>query len=182
MNPDPDPELIRIKGFDGQKLKKKNTNENLFCQKVVQSTEEAFSPQKRTSSASKMIFINFFLCLWVIFALLDPDPDPDCESGFGYGSRNPIESGSNPDPKTVHSTGSDVTFLLLFRFDPGDAACDDTSVPRGDDHWRRSEPGIRPDLPSGGFWLSGHKRGHVTHPRAASFPTNATGRRQRSEL
>jgi hypothetical protein len=28
--------------------------------------------------------INFFLFLWVIFALLDPDPDPDSE--FGYGS------------------------------------------------------------------------------------------------
>ncbi len=40
-----------------------------------------------------MKFINFFLVLWVIFALLDPYPD--CESG--YGSRNTIESGSNPD-------------------------------------------------------------------------------------
>ncbi len=25
----------------------------------------------------KMKFIKFFLCLWVIFALLDPDPDTD---------------------------------------------------------------------------------------------------------
>jgi hypothetical protein len=33
-----------------------------------------------TSSTSKMKFINIFLCLWFIFALLDPDmnldPDP----------------------------------------------------------------------------------------------------------
>ncbi len=29
-----------------------------------------------------------FLCLLLIFALLDPDPD--CESGFGYVSRDPI--------------------------------------------------------------------------------------------
>ncbi len=25
------------------------------------------------------------------------DPDPDCESGSEYGSRDPIESRSNPD-------------------------------------------------------------------------------------
>jgi hypothetical protein len=40
--------------------------------KDVQATGEAFSPQKRTSSTSKPIF---FLFLWVIFALLDPDPE-----------------------------------------------------------------------------------------------------------
>jgi hypothetical protein len=28
-----------------------------------------------------MKFLNFFLFLCVIFALLDPDPDPDFESG-----------------------------------------------------------------------------------------------------
>jgi len=39
-----------------------------------------------------MKFIYFFLCLWVIFALLDPDPDYESESG--YESRDPIESGS----------------------------------------------------------------------------------------
>ncbi len=31
-----------------------------------------------------MKFLNFFLLLWVIFALLDPEPDS--ESGSGYGS------------------------------------------------------------------------------------------------
>jgi hypothetical protein len=35
-------------------------------------------------------FTNFFLLLWVIFALLDPDPD----SESGSGSTDPIESGS----------------------------------------------------------------------------------------
>jgi hypothetical protein len=39
-----------------------------------------------------MNFYNFFLLLWVIFALLDLDPD------FRSGSTGPIESGSNPDP------------------------------------------------------------------------------------
>jgi hypothetical protein len=40
-----------------------------------------------------MKILDFFLFLWVIFALLDPDPDPEpqinadpCGSGSGYGS------------------------------------------------------------------------------------------------
>ncbi len=37
-----------------------------------------------------MKFFNFFLLLWVIFALLDPDSES--------GSTDPIESGSNWDP------------------------------------------------------------------------------------
>jgi hypothetical protein len=43
-----------------------------------------------------MKFLNFFLLLWVIFALLDLDPD----SQYGSGSPDPIESGSNSDPDT----------------------------------------------------------------------------------
>jgi hypothetical protein len=39
--------------------------------------EEAFSPPKRTASTSNMKFLNFFLFLWVFFAILDPDPDAD---------------------------------------------------------------------------------------------------------
>jgi hypothetical protein len=35
-----------------------------------------------------MYFYKFFLLLWVIFALLDPDPDSESES------TDPIESGS----------------------------------------------------------------------------------------
>ena len=56
-------------------------------------TEEAFSFQKRPSNTSKH---EFFLLLWVIFALLDPDPDS--EYGSGSGSPVPIEYGSNTDP------------------------------------------------------------------------------------
>jgi hypothetical protein len=83
---------ILIRGFDNQKLKKTKTAKKFFFlfliqngKLLVQATEEAFSPQKRTSSTSKnKNFINFFLCLWVIFALLDPDrvqgpPDPDLD-------------------------------------------------------------------------------------------------------
>ncbi len=47
----------------------------------VQVTKEAFSSEKRTPQNLK--FLNFFLILWIIFALLDPDlatqinADPD---------------------------------------------------------------------------------------------------------
>jgi hypothetical protein len=45
----------------------------------VQATEEAFSPQKRTSSTVKnMKFLNFFYFVGH-FCLLDPDPDPDTD-------------------------------------------------------------------------------------------------------
>jgi hypothetical protein len=59
------PDPIRIQGVDDQKLKKKNTDENFFDQKLqftrVQARGEAFSLQKRISSTSKKRrFINFF--------------------------------------------------------------------------------------------------------------------------
>jgi hypothetical protein len=56
---------------------------NFFLSKTS-IANEAFSSQERTSS--------FFLLLWVIFALLDPDPDSKYESGSG--STGQIESGS----------------------------------------------------------------------------------------
>ena len=61
--------------------------------KNVQVTEEAFSSQKRPSNTLKHELLNFFLLLWFIFGLLDPDPD----SESGSGSTDPIESGFNPD-------------------------------------------------------------------------------------
>jgi hypothetical protein len=45
-----------------------------------------------------MKFLNFFLFLWVIFALLDPDLD----SKSGYGSTDLIESRYNPDTDQKH--------------------------------------------------------------------------------
>ncbi len=68
----------------------------------VQVTEEAFSSQKSTSNmiqhfkTSKHETFKFFLLLWVIFSLLDPDPDSESGSGSTY----PIESGFNPDSDT----------------------------------------------------------------------------------
>ncbi len=81
--PNPDPEFWR------PKLEKKITAEkkiNFFWDqklqvsypqafiKNIQVTEEAFSSQKRTSSTSKHEISKFFLLLWVIFGLLDPNP------------------------------------------------------------------------------------------------------------
>ncbi len=42
--------------------------------KDVQDTGETFSPLKKNNQHFKTW--NFFLFLWFIFALLDPDPDP----------------------------------------------------------------------------------------------------------
>ncbi len=55
---------------------------NFFDQKLqftyVQATGETYSPQKKTSSTVKNeIYSNFFLCLLVIFALLDLDMYPE---------------------------------------------------------------------------------------------------------
>jgi hypothetical protein len=41
--------------------------------KGVLATGEAFSTEKKTFSTSKHVCLIFFLILWVIFALLDPD-------------------------------------------------------------------------------------------------------------
>ncbi len=57
-----------------------------------------------------MKFLNFFLLLWVIFSLLDPNP----HSEYGCGSTDLIESGSNtdPDPKQLLTTYSIHNFIL----------------------------------------------------------------------
>jgi hypothetical protein len=49
-----------------------------------QATEEAFSPQTRTSSTSKHEIYNFFIFLWFF-----------CPPGSGYGPTDLIENGSN---------------------------------------------------------------------------------------
>jgi hypothetical protein len=61
--------------------------------KDAQATGEAFSPKKRTSSTSKhkksLLFKDFFLYLWVISALLDPDQDSATQN-----NADPCGSGS----------------------------------------------------------------------------------------
>ncbi len=48
--------------------------------------------EREHPGTSKNTISKFFLLLWVIFALLDPDRN------FGSGSTDPIESGSESDP------------------------------------------------------------------------------------
>jgi hypothetical protein len=44
--------------------------------KDAQATGEAFSPQGEHPALKNMKILVFFLFLWVIFALRDPDPNP----------------------------------------------------------------------------------------------------------
>jgi hypothetical protein len=60
-----------------------------------------------------MKFLNFFLLLWVILALLDPDPD----SEYGSGSTDLIESGSGSKTlihtKRITKNGCEVILKVL---------------------------------------------------------------------
>jgi hypothetical protein len=64
---------------------------SLCLQKDVLKLQMKPSAHKREHPAlQNMKFLNFFLFLWVIFALRGPDPDP--ESGYGF--TDLTESGS----------------------------------------------------------------------------------------
>ncbi len=103
-DPDPDTDPIRLQGFNDQKLKKKQLISflsitamylSLGLHKVCLSYRRSLQLSKEAIQHFKTwTFTNFFLLLWVIFALLDPDPD----SEYGSGSTDPIEYGSNTDP------------------------------------------------------------------------------------
>jgi hypothetical protein len=47
----------------------------------IQTTGKAFSPQKRTSSTFKLEISLFFIFLWDVFALIDPDPAKQNQCG-----------------------------------------------------------------------------------------------------
>jgi hypothetical protein len=100
-----------------------------------------------------MKFLNFFLLLWVIFALLDSDPDTEFGSTdlieFGSGSTDLIESGSEtllgidnhpvsvPHPKKL-DPGPVCTVQAAVGVDVGNCAgSDDATVggPTGNNHW-----------------------------------------------
>jgi hypothetical protein len=81
LNPVPDP--VPGQGFDDQKFKKYGTAEkNIFFEKKnaiylfwasLKDVQAALKREHSISSSKNEIF-NFFLFLWVIFALLDPEP------------------------------------------------------------------------------------------------------------
>ncbi len=73
---------------------------------MLQQKPLDFALKKEHPAFQKMKFINFFLCLWVIFALLDPDPDPGT-------SLNPDPQHCPnvliiPAPKTMFAEPSDL--------------------------------------------------------------------------
>ncbi len=79
---------IRIQGFDEQKYKKyswiiflKIKNCNFLIrrppQRASQLQEKPSAPKREHPAIQKMKFINFFLFLWVIYAILEPNQVPD---------------------------------------------------------------------------------------------------------
>jgi hypothetical protein len=108
VNPDPntDPDLIWIQGFDDQKVKKKNTAEisfsflikitiylSLGLHKGRPSYRISLPPSKEYTQYWYLKFINLFSIFVGHF----------CPPGSEYESRDPTESGSNtdrdPDPQ-----------------------------------------------------------------------------------
>jgi hypothetical protein len=64
-----------IQGFDDQKLKEKSTDLIKNCNLLMSKLQEKPSAL-HLQHFKRMKFNNFFIYLWVIFALLAPDPDP----------------------------------------------------------------------------------------------------------
>jgi hypothetical protein len=101
LNTDRDPDPIRIQGFYDQKFKKFAAEKkfNFFYQTTIYLSlgfhkerpcyRRSLVVKREHSAIQKHDISNFFLLLWVIFALLDPDSDSSIDL---------IESGSNPDP------------------------------------------------------------------------------------
>ncbi len=92
----------------------------------VQATGEALRTQKRSFRTSENEILLTFLCLWVIFALLEPNPDTD--PGI------PL----NPDTIRIririHSTAYRDAFLYLYSTEDDNerAAGERTSVEEED--------------------------------------------------
>ncbi len=118
---------IRIQGFNDRKLKILQLKKNLIFFWSKTTIYLSLGLNKERSSYRRSLFFqdlkeaiqhfktwtfNFFLLLWVIFAL--PDPDPDSESGSG--STDPIESGSNPDTDPDPQPCTKDTNLLHYSF------------------------------------------------------------------
>jgi hypothetical protein len=102
-----------------------------FAKRPPQRTSKLLdkpSDLKREHPAlQKMKFINCFLFLWAVFALLDPDPD--CESRSGYGSRDPIEFGSNPYPDPQHCRKRLLSFFHFTGKETGYGMAFNQSIP-----------------------------------------------------
>jgi hypothetical protein len=88
---------IRIQGFDEQKLK------NFYSlliprppQRTAKLQEKPTALKREHPALQNMKFLYFFLFLWVIFALLDPDPA--------------IPINADPEPKPWYSACAVMIF------------------------------------------------------------------------
>ncbi len=118
LNPDPvpDPDPIRIQGFDDQKLEKNYSrnflnifNYPLASRKDVQATGEALiEPSIKTFRTWKHEISELFLFLWPC-GPFSSDPDPDSESG----STDRIEFGSGFEALICRKNFScDILFVI----------------------------------------------------------------------
>ncbi len=69
----PDPGFVCPKT---EKNKAEKFVHNFLDQKLLFTYVHATALKRENRELQKMKFINFCLCLWVTFALLNPDPDP----------------------------------------------------------------------------------------------------------
>ncbi len=84
---------IRIRGFNDQQLKNMTAAKKFIFLKSKTAIYLSLGLYKVCPSYKRGHPTHeFFLLLWVILALLDPD------SEYGSGSTGPIEYGFNPDP------------------------------------------------------------------------------------
>ncbi len=100
FHPDPDP-ASGSRALMTKNWKKITAEKKLIFLPIPRPPQRTSKLQKKPLdlkighlTLQNMNFQNFFLLLWVIFALLDPDPDSES------GSTDSIESGFNPDPDT----------------------------------------------------------------------------------
>ncbi len=122
---DPDPDPIRIQGFNDQKLKKNyNWKKGKFFgiknynSPIPRTPLRTSKLQKKLSALKKghttlqnMNFLNFFLLLRVIFALLDPEP-------IGIRIRNPARNKGKMEvqAKKFSKNKAKTTFLPFLVF------------------------------------------------------------------
>ncbi len=150
------------------KTEEKNTVNNFFhflliqnCNLLMSKLQEKPSGLKREHpELQNMKFVNFFLCLWVISALLKPDPDTD--PGI------PVPLNPDTDPVRIHSTAyRDTFFIYVYSVEDGNerAAGERASVEEEDNTPMEVDLEEEEDLLSRGTESTVNKRTGVVTDR-----------------
>ncbi len=120
---DPDPIFWWLKILKSPIFKIKNCN--LFVPRLLWRTselqEKPSALKKRTSSTSNLKFLNFFLFLWIIFALLYPDPHSGSSRSKSVRIRiqpTKINADSDPADKNQCGSGSSRPKSMRIRIQP----------------------------------------------------------------